>query len=110
MMERQDYVSSGHGPLLIAIISVLSVLSTLATILRVYTRTKIVKVFAREDWFAVLSWMIYVVHVTASIMAPLNGVGQHVDQVEPQSVIPVGIMVCDWYITDLMLTVSSGVG
>jgi hypothetical protein len=48
---------AGRGPQVVGVYTLFTALTTIAVLLRVYCRTRIVKKFGWDDWFAVASWV-----------------------------------------------------
>jgi hypothetical protein len=48
---------AGRGPELIGVYSFFLALTTITVFLRTYCRSLVVKNFALDDWFALLSWV-----------------------------------------------------
>jgi hypothetical protein len=83
---------AGRAPELLGTLGLFLALSTITIALRVYCRVLLIKNFGLDDWFAVISWVTYIVYSTFAILGAHNGTGQHAWDV-PKEVLPVGLKV-----------------
>lgn len=92
-MAEEKYTPSGRGPQVIAVFAFFMSISTVTFVLRVYVRTRIVKAFGLDDWFAALGWLFFVIHGGFAIAGAYHGTGQHTNLIKPASNIPIALKV-----------------
>lgn len=92
-MAQEKYTPSGRGPELIAVFAFFMALTTVTLLLRVYVRTRLVKAFGLDDWFAAAGWLLFFIHGSFAIAGAYHGTGQHTSLIKPQSDIAIGLRV-----------------
>ncbi|KAM0719642.1 hypothetical protein Q7P37_003773 [Cladosporium fusiforme] len=96
---------AGRGPEVLAVYSLFLGLTTVTIGLRAYCRLRIQRAFGWDDWFAVLAWVLFILHAGFAITGVYHGTGQHFADIQPQTAIPVGLK--NWWLCEPVYVLSS---
>jgi hypothetical protein len=103
---------AGRGIEVFAVYLLFLTLTTITVALRVYCRAHIQKAFGTDDYFAVLAWVsclqtehhcrrttidiheiLFVLHAAFAITGVHHGTGQHAEDIQPPTELPIGLKV-----------------
>ncbi|KAL1590821.1 hypothetical protein WHR41_00400 [Cladosporium halotolerans] len=96
---------AGRGFEVLGVYGLFLALTTLTVGLRAYCRLRIQKAFGWDDWFATLSWVFFVLHASFAITGVHHGTGQHAWNIQPPSVLPVGLKF--WWLCEPVYVLSN---